>query len=176
MKQFAIYLLVTVLILALSGCKAGNQIDIIPDPRAEDLSNQGIGHFADLAEADGTVIGMVYYSEPQEISLSAAYESDAILVDARFNYPDRPPFNDAQTLMLGSFQIEDREGKPVLTVLPSSPCELRQAASRIRISSEDLTALPGGTYLMKVQSLISQSKGDQPLEIFGNWSISFTKP
>lgn len=175
MKHIMIYLSVASLLFALAGCGADKpaELTVIHDPSAEALASEGVGHFADLTDADGYIVGTQYYTEPQEIALTSDKQEETIMIHAELKDLGRPPFSEATCLNLGQYEVLDSDGKEIALSLSTESGIVENGVAVIRLKVSQGKSLPEGPCILKIHSLFSEKKGDQPLEIFGKWTVTF---
>ena len=167
--------LVLAMFLVLVGCSEDKpaELNIVHDPNADALSSEGLGHFADITDADGYVVGTQYYSEPQEIVLTSNKQENAFMIHAELKELGRPPFSETTCLNLGQYEIIGSDGKPVALSLSTESGIVEDGAAMIQLKIPQGESLPEGPCILKIYSLFSEKMGDQPLEIFGKWSVTF---
>lgn len=107
------------------------------------------GHFKDIKNIFGTVTGTEYLDATEEIDIDfIGFSGGVPEVEIILKTPDKAPYNTlGAEITLGEYEILDESGAA--------------------IKSDELAP---GRYTLKVRSLIMTSKGDQPMEIKGDWS------
>ena len=177
MKKIISLALMLAMVLSLAACgKARKEkLNIVPDPQAAELSQEGIGHYADIVNEEGAVVGTQYYSTPQEIEMTAQYSDDSIMVQVTLKPIDKVPFSEMSALKIEACKIIDDSGAVSILENTAETANVTDGTAAVKITLPEPDGLKDGSYILKIDSILSEKKGDQPLEIFGNWSIALTK-
>ncbi len=175
MKKVISLVLILTVLLSLNGCGKSHseELKIVPDSRAAELTQKGMGYHADIVNQDGVIVGMQYYSTPQEIAMTAQYGEDSITVQITLNFPDRVPFSEMGALKIENYEIVDESGTVSDWENTAEAAEIVNGTAAVKITLSD--GLKDGNYILKIDSILSEKKGEQPLEIFGKWNVALTK-
>lgn len=130
------------------------------------------GAFRDIVRWDGAVTGQVYEQATDEIAVTAAADGEELAVTVEFLNPDAAPYREEETLAVGRYQITDSAGKVLAEGEGGEAAAIVDGTAQLRIP---LTGLPVGEYRLAVAAFIGEKKADQPLEIRGGWSCTFSK-
>lgn len=176
MKRISLLIILMTLLIVISGCSTtkNDELTIVPDPKAEELEAEGMGHYADIIQGD-RIVGVQYYTAPSEMSVTANYSQDIITLQVTINTPDRIPFSEFEALTAGTYEIMDESGSVLDFEGTAEAGKVANGEATITISPANPEALKPGNYILRITSLISEKKADQPLEVFGNWDTAFTK-
>ena len=177
MKKIISLALMCAVVLSLAACGKAHteELQIVPDPRAAELSQEGSGHYADIVNEDGAVIGTQYYSTPQEVEITAQYSEDSITVQVTLKPIDKVPFSEMSALKIETCEIIDKSGAVSVLENTAEAAEVTNGTAEVKIALPEPDGLKDGNYILKIESILSEKKGDQPLAIFGSWSIALTK-
>ena len=130
------------------------------------------GQFRDIKDWRGAVVGTAYDHATDEIAVSVTVNGNALTVHAVIADPQMAPYVYAERLGISQYRIESEKGKTVQKGSAES-VETFNGTAAVTIP---LDGLEGGSYnLILTAFYISENKGDQPLNIYGNWECTFTK-
>lgn len=127
------------------------------------------GHFQDVKNWVGTVIGTVYEQADDEIAVSAAAEDSVLTVMVRFTTPDLFPYRAIETIEIDSYQILDEDGG-VLAEGADVSASVSAGEAVIRLPIE---ALKPGRCRLVINGFTGGAKAEQPLPIPGTWEAEF---
>ena len=129
------------------------------------------GHFRDITNWQGAVVGTAYDHATDEVRVDATVNGNTLTVLAVFADPRMMPYTEAERLGIGAYRIVDAEGN---TVEEGSAEAAEIVGGRVAIGIP-LDTLDRGNYKLMITSFISEKKADQPLTISGSWECAFTK-
>ena len=130
------------------------------------------GFFRDITDWRGAVIGTAYEQATDEIALSAVVSGDELIVSAEFLNLQAAPYRCSEQLGIAAYQIIDAAGNTVQEGAADS-VPVVEGKAEIPVG---LSGLASGSYRLRITACLSEKKADQPLEISGNWELSFDKP
>lgn len=129
------------------------------------------GHFRDITNWQGAVVGTSYEQATDEISMDVTVNGNELAVLATFSVPQEFPYREVEKLGISRYKIVDANGKIVKEGAAESAAVVNgQAAVRIMLDNID-----GGSYKLIVTAFFGEKKAEQPLNISGNWECAFTK-
>jgi len=129
------------------------------------------GHFKDVTNWTGAVIGTEYEQATDEIEVNAVAEQGVLTVTAAFLTPDTAPYSEEEAFSVGSYQIMDASGDVVVDGEGDDFVEIVDGKAVMTIS---LDGVDNGDYKLVISSFIGSKKADQPLKISGDWECGFT--
>ena len=129
------------------------------------------GHFKDITNWKGAVVGTRYEQASNEIEVDAAASRDELTVTATLLIPDTAPYSEVETLGIGDYQIVDMFGNVLLEGESTDMTEIIDGAAEISVSMDGVDS---GNYRLLVSSFVGAGKGEQPIEISGTWECDFT--
>lgn len=130
------------------------------------------GQFRDIKDWRGAVVGTAYDQATNEIAVSVTVNGNVLTVHAAIADPRMAPYVYAERMGIAQYRIESEKGKTVQKG-SADPVETANGTAAITIP---LDGLESGSYnLILTAFYISENKGDQPLNIYGNWECTFTK-
>lgn len=128
------------------------------------------GHFRDIKNWQGAVVGTAYDQATDEIHVDVTVSGDTLTVLAAFADPQMAPYRYAEALGIDAYRIVDASGR---TVKEGSAEAVRIVGGGTAISIP-LDDISSGTYTLMVTSFVSEKKAEQPLPINGSWECVFT--
>lgn len=127
-----------------------------------------LGHFEDVKNWYGAVVGTKYENATEEIAVSAKITDNALTVTATLLFPKEAPYPYIEILSIGSYSITDARGAVLTEGSNTAAAALNSHQAEISLPLD--ISLPEGCTL-KIRSFIADAKGEQPLPISGNWEI-----
>lgn len=128
------------------------------------------GHFLNVTDHRGAVVGTTYEQATDEISMSVTVSGDQLTAVATFADSQMAPYSEAEKLGMAAYQIVDADGKVVKEGSAESVEIVNgQAAVDIHLDGVD-----HGNYTLAVTAFVAEKKADQPLNIAGNWECAFS--
>ena len=129
------------------------------------------GHFRDITNWQGAIVGTSYEQATDEISMDITVNGNELTVLATFANPQMAPYKYIEKLGIAAYKVVDANGKAVAEgTAESTEVANGQAAVSIRLDSIDT-----GSYKLIVTAFVGEAKAEQPLNINGNWECAFTK-
>ena len=129
------------------------------------------GHFKDITNWQGAVVGTSYEQATDEIGVNVTVNGDELTVLATLADPQVFPYRETEKLGIATYQIVEANGKVVKEgAAESTEVVNGQAAVTIQLDEID-----SGSYKLIVTAFVSEKKADQPLNINGIWECAFTK-
>ena len=129
------------------------------------------GHFRDITNWQGAIVGTSYEQATDEISMDITVNGNELTVLATFANPQMAPYKYIEKLGIAAYKVVDANGKAVAEgAAESTEVANGQAAVSIRLDSIDI-----GSYKLIVTAFVGEAKAEQPLNINGNWECAFTK-
>ena len=129
------------------------------------------GHFKDIANWQGAVVGTSYEQATDEINVNATANGEKLIVQATFADPQMFPYRETEKLGIAAYKIVDVNGNVVKEGVAEST-EVANGQATINIQLNDIDS---GSYKLIVTAFVSEKKADQPLNINGSWECAFTK-
>lgn len=129
------------------------------------------GHFRDITNWYGAVVGTSYEQATDEIAVSVTVNGNTLTVHAAIANPQMIPYIYAERLGIAAYQIVDANGKVVKEGAAES-AEIVHGQATVNIQLDDID---NGSYKLVVTAFITEKKADQPLNINGSWECTFTK-
>ena len=130
------------------------------------------GFFRDITNHSGAIVGTSYEQATDEIAVDVTVNGNELTVLTTFVNPDKFPYREAELLGIVDYQIVDADGKVVQDGNTDKSTPVVNGQAPIVIELDDLEA---GAYKLIVNTLVSEKKADQPLNISGRWECEFTK-
>ena len=129
------------------------------------------GYFRDVTDWSGAVVGTTYEQATEEVELTVLEVADVLTVQLEVVDKDAAPFCYLEELGIEGFQLLDSAENVLLEgKVDAVPLENGTA-----VLSVPLENVAGGTYKLSVSALCGLKKADQPLSIYGRWSVEFVK-
>ena len=129
------------------------------------------GHFRDITNWQGAIVGTSYEQAADEISMDVTVNGNELTALATFANPQMAPYSEAEKLGIAAYKVVDANGKAVAEgAAESTEVANGQAAVSIRLDSIDI-----GSYKLIVTAFVGEAKAEQPLNINGNWECAFSK-
>lgn len=126
------------------------------------------GHFEDVKNWYGAVVGTKYENATEEIAVSAQITDDGLTVTATLLFPKEAPYPYIEILSIGSYSITDARGAVLTKGEDTAASALDGHQAQISVPLD--ISLPEGCTL-KIHSFIANAKAEQPLPISGNWEV-----
>ena len=129
------------------------------------------GHFRDITNWQGAIVGTSYEQATDEISMDITVNGNELTVLATFANPQKAPYSEAEKLGIAAYQIVAANGKVVAEgAAESSKIVNGQAAINIKLDD-----IESGSYKLVVTAFVGEAKAEQPLNISGTWECAFSK-
>ncbi len=129
------------------------------------------GHFKDITDWKGAVVGTEYEQATNEIEVDVVASQGKLSVIAKLLTPAAVPYSELETFGIGKYQIVDTTGNVVADGKGADLVEIVNGEANMIIS---LDGVDSGNYKLLVNSFTGGKKADQPLEISGTWECDFT--
>lgn len=129
------------------------------------------GHFRDIKNIFGAVVGTSYEQATDEITIEACFRDGNVTVRTTFLRPQEAPYREAECIAITDYQIL-ADDDHVIAEGPATdfvPVTDGQAVIPIPIHK-----LEAGNYRLLVCIFTADKKADQPLEIHGTWECTFS--
>ena len=129
------------------------------------------GHFQDIKNIFGAVVGTSYEQATDEITIEACFRDGNVTVLTTFLRPQEAPYREAECIAITDYQILAEDGH-VIAEGPATdffPVTDGQAVIPIPIHK-----LKAGNYRLLVRTFTADKKADQPMEIHGTWECTFS--
>ena len=128
------------------------------------------GHFKDIKNWNGAVVGTSYEQATDEVELNAIDATDELTVELIMLKPNDPPYSIFQTFGIEEYKIVDANGN---TVIENEILEMPMVDGSTATVKIPLNDISEGTYKLVVSKLIGGAKAEQPLVLSGNWECEF---
>ncbi|MBQ5754156.1 MAG: hypothetical protein IIV90_00655 [Oscillospiraceae bacterium] len=138
---------------------------------AAGLAMGNAGHFKDILNWQGAVVGTEYLNAAEEIQVEASLEGSTLTVAAVFAAPQNFPYREQQTLALGPYTLTGPGGEVLAQSEGSDSAPIEDGKAVLTIP---LGAAPAGPCTLTVESFLGGKKADQPLPMAGPWEIPVT--
>lgn len=127
------------------------------------------GHFRDITNWQGAVVGTSYEQATDEIGMGVTVNDNKLVVQATFAIPQEFPYRECERLGIAAYRIVDADGKVVKEGAAEST-EIVKGQAAVTIDLDDIDS---GCYKLVVTAFVGEKKAEQPLNINGNWECSF---
>ncbi len=129
------------------------------------------GHFRDIKNWQGAVVGTSYEQATDEIGMTVTVNGDRLTALATFTDPQMIPYKYIENLGIAAFQIVDANGRVVKEAAAESAAVANGQAS-IHIRLDDIDS---GSYTLIVTAFVAEKKPEQPMNLNGHWECDFSK-
>lgn len=126
------------------------------------------GHFEDVKNWRGAVVGTKYENATKEIGVSAKITGSGLTVTATLLFPEEAPYPYIEFLSIGSYSITDHSGTVLTKGENTAAAAMDGHQAHISVPLD--ISLPEGCTL-KIRSFLANAKAEQPLPISGDWEI-----
>ena len=128
------------------------------------------GHFKDIKNWNGAVVGTSYEQATDEVELNVIDVTDELTVELTMLKPNDPPYSVFQTFGIEEYKIVDANGNTVIENEILEMPIIDGSTATVKIPLNDISE---GTYKLVVSKLIGGAKAEQPLVLSGNWECEF---
>lgn len=129
------------------------------------------GHFRDITNWQGAIVGTSYEQATDEIGMNATVNGNELTALATFFIPQDFPYREIEKLGIAAYRIVDANGK----VVKEGAAEAAEVVSGQAAVSIQLDNIDSGSYKLIVTAFVGEKKAEQPLNISGNWECPFSK-
>ena len=129
------------------------------------------GHFRDITNWQGAIVGLSYEQATDEIGMEVTVNGNELTALVTFFNPQDLPYRETEKLGIAACRIVDANGNVVKQGAAEST-EVVNGQAAVSIKLDDIDS---GNYKLIVTAFVSEKKADQPLNINGNWECAFSK-